>query len=135
MKINNNNNNNIIELQLAYKVIEFISILNNVQSSFNNKLYLNNQTKYETLKDNLVNLTNKVIKQNNIGNKNIINNNFIYNNNNNNNNININNNYNTETKNNKNINNINDNGNDDRNRKQLEFYKQKINELKMKNKY
>ena len=50
MKINNNNNNNIIELQLAYKVIEFISIFNNVQSSFNNKLYLNNQLNTKLLK-------------------------------------------------------------------------------------
>ena len=81
---NINNNTNIEELQLAYKVIEFISLLNNVQSTFNNKLNINNQkAQYETLKDNLVNLTNKVIRKNsNNGNKNIINNNFIYNNNN-----------------------------------------------------
>ena len=79
--INNNNNNNL-ELQLAYKVIEFISILNNVQSSINNNLDLKNQKdKYELLKNNIESLTNKVIKQKNSGinNKNIINNNFIYN--------------------------------------------------------
>ena len=81
-KNNNYINNNNIELQLAYKVIEFISILNKVQSSINNNLDLNNQKdKFEMLKDNIESLTNKVIKQNNSGNnnKNIINNNFIYN--------------------------------------------------------
>ena len=78
-----NNKINNIELQLAYKIIEFITLLNNVQS---NKINLENKKeKYESLKNNIVYLTNKVIKENNYNygenNKNIINNNFIYNNN------------------------------------------------------
>ena len=74
---------NSIELKLAYKVLEFIFLINNLQlNRINNNLELKN--KIETLKNNLLNLTNEVIKQNknnkNYKNKNIINNNFIYNN-------------------------------------------------------
>ena len=74
---------NSIELKLAYKVLEFIFIINNVQlNKINNNPELKN--KIETLKNNLMNLTNEVINQNKnkkkYKNSNIINNNFIYNN-------------------------------------------------------
>ena len=74
---------NSTELKLAYKVLEFIFIINNLQlNKINNNPELKN--KIETLKNNLMNLTNEVINQNKnkekYKNNNIINNNFIYNN-------------------------------------------------------
>ena len=74
---------NSSEVKLAYKVLEFILIINNIQlNRINNNSELRN--KIETLKNDLMDLTNEVINQNknkiNYKNKNIINNNFIYNN-------------------------------------------------------
>ena len=80
---NSHSDINSIELKLAYKVIEFIFFINNLQlDRISNDSELKN--KIEKLKDNLLNLTNEVINQNKSNqkykNKNIINNNFIYNN-------------------------------------------------------
>ena len=75
---------NSSELKLAYKVLEFIFVLNKLQLHKNNNNNNEIKMKIEPLKNNLMNLTNEVIKQNRINkkynNKNIINNNFIYNN-------------------------------------------------------
>ena len=88
IKIKNNFSNEInsIELKLAYKVLEFIFIINNFQLQKNKNINNEIITKIEALKNNLMTLTKEVINQNqnknkpNIKNKNIINNNFIYNN-------------------------------------------------------
>ena len=87
-KSSRNNSNgkdiNSIELKLAYKVLEFIFIINNFQLQKNKNYNSEIIAKIETLKNNLMTLTKEVINQNknkaNIKNKNIINNNFIYNN-------------------------------------------------------
>ena len=74
------NDINIIELQLANGIIQFISILNNIQININKNL--NSKFNYEKMKNNLFKLAQEVIKGNNNCNninKNIINNNFIYN--------------------------------------------------------
>ena len=75
---------NSSELKLAYKVLEFIFIINNMQLNRNNNNNSELKNKIESLKNELMNLTNEVINQNkniqNYKNKNIINNNFIYNN-------------------------------------------------------
>ncbi len=83
IKCNLTTDYNSTELKLAYKVLEFIFIINNVQlNRINNNPEIKN--KIETLKNNLMNLTNEVINQNKnkekYKNNNIINNNFIYNN-------------------------------------------------------
>ena len=82
IKCNLTTDYNSTELILSYKVLEFIFIINNVQlNRINNNPELKN--KIETLKNNLMNLTNEVINQNKNKKKyknNIINNNFIYNN-------------------------------------------------------
>ena len=77
---------NSIELKLAYKVLEFIFIINNFQLQKNKNINNEILTKIDILKNNLMTLTKEVINQNQnknkprIKNKNIINNNFIYNN-------------------------------------------------------
>ena len=76
---------NSSELKLAYKVLEFIFTINNLQLNRNNiNINIELKNKIESLKNNLMNLTNEVINQNKNNNfyksKNIINNNFIYNN-------------------------------------------------------
>ena len=84
MKSNLSIDVNTSELNLAYKVLEFIFIINNLQypkiKNNNNEINM----KIESLKNNLMKLTKEVINQNKndkkIKNKNIINNNIIYNN-------------------------------------------------------
>ena len=76
---------NSSELKLAYKVLEFIFTINNLQlNKNNNNINIELKNKIESLKNNLMNLTNEVISQNKNNNyyknRNIINNNFIYNN-------------------------------------------------------
>ena len=75
---------NSSELKLAYKVLEFIFTINNLQlNKNNNNINIELKNKIESLKNNLMNLTNEVISQNKNNNyyknRNIINNNFIYN--------------------------------------------------------
>ena len=75
---------NTSELKLAYKVLEFIFIINNLQYPKNKNNNNEIKMKIESLKNNLMKLTKEVINQNKnnnkIKNKNIINNNIIYNN-------------------------------------------------------
>ena len=85
-KSNNNvQNESNSELKLAYKVLEFIFVINNFQLN-RNKNNSEMKKRIEFLKNNLMILTNEVIKQNKscqkFRNRNIINNNFICNNNN-----------------------------------------------------